>query len=95
MTCFDPCIMPRRQITAEREEQLTPDAVARPQYPTDEQGEPIAIRRVPTAEGKRAAELLMEAVKEGKRGLQEAEDRKRGVYAYQQLQACFRAQMIS
>ena len=45
MTCFDPCIMPRRQITAEREEQLTPDAVARPQYPTDEQGEPIAMER--------------------------------------------------
>ena len=43
MTCFDPCIMPRRQHSAEREEQLTPDAVAHPRYPADEQGEPIAM----------------------------------------------------
>ena len=60
-----------------------------------EEGEPIAIRRVPTEEEKRAAELLREAITEGKKGLQEAEERKRGVFAYQQLQACFRARMIS
>ncbi len=59
-----------------------------------EKGEPIAIRRVPTSEEKRAAELLLEAIKEGKKGMLEAEDRKRGVYAYQQLQACFRARLI-